>query len=768
MAVERCPLHVVEFSTGTAGEVCGRLFAGLGHDVVRCEPPGGDVSRHVPPLGLGGESLAFVARNADKSSVEAGFGIEGESITDGLLNWADVVIVDLRNEEFARRGLDAQFKRRPHLVVVRITGFGSTGPLRDLPSDSLLAEAYGGLATMIGDADDRPLALGGEQSAYCAGATGFLGAMLALSRRDVGYSGDVVDVELCDVVAYMDWKSDISLALTGTSPQRSGRNPGDWQLVRASDGWVGFIFQNKHWRSVVELVGASELADPALENEAIRRSQARQWWPIIENWASKRAAEEIYVEAQTLGLPFGWINRPSDLVHSAQLRSRGFILLERDESGASPIVGSPVRSEHLPWRGGQMPVRNGSAGARPSVSRPRSQSVSDGDPLKGVVVLDFGSITAGAAVTRLMADFGATVLKVEWLDNPDTFRSWKLLDGSRETSPYFASNNLGKLGVGINLKTDEGRLIAHELARHAHVMVENYRVGVTQRLGIDANTLQKINPDLIYLSLSSQGQDGPEAGNSSFGSTLDLLSGLAAVTGYDRDRPLWSSSDVNYPDQLVSLFGAAFVAYCLYEELAGARLDLSQREVVSWTLATEIADFVVNGHDAAADGNHRPGRVPHEIYPSRDVGQWVAVSCSTDAERESLAGCLGSIEFVGRDRAWWTENEAIVDAVVARWTVEHTRSEILHGLRSAGVPAVEVHDAASRSGDPRFAAHRVTVPRGGYATKGLPLSFAHYGPSVPEEAPALGANTREILRQYCALSDEAIDGLEARGIVHCG
>jgi crotonobetainyl-CoA:carnitine CoA-transferase CaiB-like acyl-CoA transferase len=101
------------------------------------------------------------------------------------------------------------------------------------------------------------------------------------------------------------------------------------------------------------------------------------------------------------------------------------------------------------------------------------------------------------------------------------------------------------------------------------VLVENYRVGVSRRLGIDARCMRQTNPDLIYLSLSSQGQDGPEAENSSYGSTLDLLSGLASVTGYEPDRPLWSSTDVNHPEQLVSLFGAALVVYCLERGKAG-------------------------------------------------------------------------------------------------------------------------------------------------------------------------------------------------------
>src|SRR5690606_38058281 len=111
-------------------------------------------------------------------------------------------------------------------------------------------------------------------------------------------------------------------------------------------------------------------------------------------------------------------------------------------------------------------------------------------PLSGIVVLDFGTITAGAAVTRLLADYGATVLKIEWTDRPDTFRSWKMPDpgdgSAPPASPYFPSNNVGKLGVAVDLKTPEGRRVVHRLARRSHVLVENFRVGVTRRLGIDA------------------------------------------------------------------------------------------------------------------------------------------------------------------------------------------------------------------------------------------------------------------------------------------
>ncbi|MGH3267228.1 MAG: CoA transferase, partial [Trebonia sp.] len=264
-------LRVMEIARGIAGAVCGRLLAGLGHDVVMCEPASGDPLRRQPPLNCEGTSLAFVSLNADKRSAILPPG----GLADGLgtlFDGADVLILDLTRDEAAGLGITPERLRAswPRLVTVWITGFGLDGELSRLPSDSLLAEAYGGLATMIGEVGRRPLGLGGEQAAYCAGVTGFLGAMLALIRRDGGLAGDIVDVALCDVAAYMDWKSDIMLHMTGAAPARQGADAGEWRLIRAADGWVGCIFQQRHWTAFTELVGAAELRDPQLADEATR------------------------------------------------------------------------------------------------------------------------------------------------------------------------------------------------------------------------------------------------------------------------------------------------------------------------------------------------------------------------------------------------------------------------------------------------------------------------------------------------------------------
>lgn len=782
-AARRAPYRVVEVTTGVAGAVTGRLFAGLGNEVVSVELGPDSRLRKRPPLAADGTGLRYRTLTADKRIVRLPDAAAVAAALPAMLAQADVLVTDVTPTVAASLGLVDDILRHsyPELVTVWVSAFGRTGELAELEGDSLLAEALGGLATMIGTAGRRPLTLGGEQIAHCAGVVGFLGVLLALMRRDSGHGGDIVDVVMSDVAAYADWKSDVVLSLTGSAPGRAKDQGGEWKMLRASDGWVGAIFQQQHWGAMIELVDHPALRDPELANEAVRLQRAHEWWPVVDKWAASRTTQEIYGEAQRLGLPFGWAVKASDIVRSEQLRGRGFILADDDYDGSRPVVGTPAFCSDLPWHSGtsvtaaSRELRFAAPALFPAPGGTASGET--GLPLEGLVVLDFGAITAGAAVTRILADFGATVLKVESADRPDTFRTWKMPEDlrapqdpadPRQGSPYFPSNNVGKRAIAVDLKTEEGRRVIHELAACSHVFVENFRVGVAERLGIDEPTLRAINPDLLYVSLSSQGQTGPESRNRSFGSTLDLLSGLASFTGYEPDQPMWSSSDVNWPDQLVSLVGAAFLVYSLATGLRGSYLDISQREVVSWTLAAEIADFSVNGVDSRITGNRRPGAAPHDTYATAGQDSWIAVSCTQDAEREGLARCLGAEELLGRDAAWWESNQDRVDELLRRWTATRTRDDAAGELRVHGVPSVPVLTAEDRAAMPEIARRLVRLTDGDVPIKGFPMTFRELRLPIRMHAPLIGEDTVEVLRSFTGLSDAEIDDLRERRAIFVG
>ena len=605
-------LRVLEIAQGIAGPLCGRLFAGFGHDVIKCEPPGGDRQRSAEPAAPDGLSFWFTTLNGAKRGMIADLSDPASRApVEQLIGAADVIICDLSPAEAQKLGWDEESisARWPSAVWVWVSGFGhqATG-LADLPDDSLLAESYAGLSYIVGDPGRQPLALGGEQAAYAAGFAAYLAARLALLRRDAGGGGDIADVASTDVAAFLDWKSDVSACEIGEVPVRNATTSW-WRVLPAADGFVGLIYHERDWPKVANLVGDQRLADPRFATAPGRIAGMGEWLPAVATWIAERPAQVVYHEAQRVGLPFGTVASMADLATDPQYRARGFIRGTDD----APEIGPPWQMAGVPWRAGPPPRPAAQAQwleraepAAPAAARSEAPKTPAAPPrqapLHGVVVLDLGTITAGAAAGRLLADYGATVIKVENPEHPDPFRRWAAASGvAAGDSPLFEANNAGKLGVALDLKSQDGRRALLRLAESADVLIENYRVGVTERLGISFGELSKVNPELIYLSLASQGQDGPQARYSSYGSTLDLVSGLSSVTGYLDGPPVWSSYLLNYPDQLASLAGAALVVHCVAEGLAGTHIDLSQRELVSWTLAGLPGGPAGHGADGRAE-----------------------------------------------------------------------------------------------------------------------------------------------------------------------
>ena len=684
-------LRIVELDAGVGAAVCGRLFAGFGH--------------HVTRLGKDPSELG-----AAKHELPA------DTPAEPLIDEADVVVTGLTAAQARERGwTDPVINSRwPQLVWVAVTGFGRDGPKSHLPEDSMLAEAYGGLAHIIGDPEREPLSLGGEQASHAAGFAAYLGARLALLRRAATGRGDILDVACTDLAAYMDWKSDVSATVLGQIPKRNATTSW-WRVLPAADGWIGMIYHDNDWPRLVQLIDDPRLADPRLASANERIAAMPNWLPIVAEWIAARPAEQVYQEAQRAGLPFGLNRDIATLASDPQYLARGFL------DPPTTTVTAPWKITGAPWhhRPGEPPT----ATSQPPAGRPH--------PLSGVTVLDLGTITAGAAAGRLLADYGATVIKLEHPQRPDPFRRWASASGTATTvSPLFEANNAGKQAVSLDLKDPRGQAQFRRLVERADVLIENFRVGVPERLGIDYASLVNINPNLVYLSLASQGQTGPEARYSSYGSTLDLLSGLASLTGYPGGPPVWTSYLLNYPDQLASLVGAMLVVHCLADGIRGAHIDLSQRELITWTLSEYIYRYLTTGDMPVGAGNDRPGADPHDIVACAQPDSWVAVACRTDAQRRALARVIGGT----------SKN---LDALRA-WSSTRDTDTVVSTLTAAGVPCAPVLDAQERAGEAHFTTRHVFVDGPlGSRIRGYPFTMNGYAPPPLTAAPTVGQHNAQ-------------------------
>ncbi len=367
--------------------------------------------------------------------------------------------------------------------------------------------------------------------------------------------------------------------------------------------------------------------------------------------------------------------------------------------------------------------------------------------LSGIRVLDLGIITAGAATSAILADLGADVIKIESPTYRDPFRVWVSMqpeDGDKP-SPHYRATNRRKRALAVNLKMAEGRECFLRLVGRSDIVVENFRRGVLEKLGIDYGALCKANPNIILASVSSQGETGPDAMDVSYGSTLEGVAGMAWLTGYEGGDPMVSGVDLNYPDQVVAIFAAGMICTAIVERKqrgGGVHLDLSQRELTSFMIGESFSEA-----DAPRRGNADEAFAFQDCLLAAD-GKWIAVSIGFD-EVEKLASLTVSRRDIRRSLASWIAARASANAVAE--------------LQGIGLAA-----ALSRRGEEVLAAQEwsgaIERAPDGLPLKGTPFQLEEGSPPFTA-APDFGEDSVAILREVGGYSLDEITDLLRKGVI---
>jgi len=778
----RAPLagyRVIDLSVDR-GELCGRLLADLGAEVVKVEPPEGSSARTLAPVSQG-VSLFFAVRNAGKRSVvlDLTSGRDTERLHQ-LLACSDVVILS----DTPAEGLDPSSlaERHPHLVVTSITPYGLTGPWSGRVATDGVIAATGSIAFKAGLPDREPLF---PPASFIDDGTSIafaFGTLCALWQREETGAGQLLDCSCNEAIANQgDWTLPNTWAgakFSGPTPEvRNGAGP-VWPSFKCADGYVRVvILAPRQWVAMRAWLGEPEyLQDPELEGFVARLGLSETVInPLIAELFADKTMDDLSAEAQRRGIVCTPLALASDVLKNDHFRERGTLvevdlggglrgpipsgLLEFDGERAGPTVGPPGIGEHT-------------EAVFANLGEPRTAPTGDAEvapPLRGLRVADFGHGGVGVEIGRMFSEYGADVIKIESRSYPDFIR----IQTGAEMSPGFASSSRSKRGFGANAKTEKGCEVLKSLAAQCDVVVENNSTGVMEELGLGYDVLRGLNKGLVMLSSQLMGSRGPWKTFRGYGPSTRAAGGIEMLWNYaDHDGPAGGMSI--FPDHLAGRVGALGALAGLLSRRRGngqgSHVELAQVEVTVGIVGDLLTKEALEPGSVEATGNRRDRGAPWGLFPCQGEQQWVAITCRDDADWVALVGAMGEPGWAADPALATAEARharvAEVEQGVAAWTQTQTREAVASTCQAHGVPAGEMLTTME------------TTENAHYVARGFPVEISHPGllnetqlfdgpgfqgsrmtPAIIRPAPLVGEHTREICRDLLGMEEAEIERL---------
>lgn len=390
-------------------------------------------------------------------------------------------------------------------------------------------------------------------------------------------------------------------------------------------------------------------------------------------------------------------------------------------------------------------------------------------PLKGIRVLDFTHVISGPFSTMLLADFGAEVIKIEKPDEGEFYRA----EGTKNdagVSIVYPNYNRNKKGITLNIKSPEAIKILKDLVAKSDVFVENQRPGLLASIGLGYEDLKKINPGLIYASISGFGQTGPYATKPAFDMTIAAISGLMSVNGLEGTVP--TKTGAAFSDFISGIYAALGIVIALRKRDStgeGSYIDVGMFDSIVSVLDDFIPKYKVTGKEPTRFGNRRAGFAPVNVFSTKDG--YVYIAGSFQKQWEALARLIGKEELISDPRFLTNSDrkahEETLEAFVENWSSNLTNIEVVSLLENAHIPCAPVKTIGELVDDEHIKARNTIVECdypgiGTYAMAANPIRISDYEQPV-ERAPLLGEHNEEVLSKFLGYSLEKIQGLKKEG-----
>ncbi len=796
-----------------AAAMAAKSFADFGAEVIKVEPPDGGSQAGskeralgpfrdaIPDPETGGLHLYL---NTNKFGVTLDLeDPRGSDLLFDLLASADIVFNPNRPELNRKLGIDWRelTARFPKLIVVSITFFGAESPYKNLRGGDLVATHMSGVGyetpwhQVTDPPNQPPLKLGGRQSDYLTGYTAAAAAMCALYSRKANGTGQHVDVS--------QWLAMVSMvrpnlgfysheARDSASFQRLNtrrKTSGQW-VYPCKDGWVSFSAgTDRFWRGAKKAMGNPEWMDVELFETVLGRvAHIDAVEAGVIDWLSSHTRTEAFERAQAEHVPCFPVHTPAEVVGNEQYKARRFFV-EHDHAAAGEVrmPGAPCKFTRTPWRIVRGAPRLGEhnqkvfqkvfgerpkpVGAGSRDAHKRADHLMTKLPLAGLRIADFGWIYAVPHATAWLGALGADVIRIETTLAPDLVRFLTGTDGvvGINRSGVFHAINTSRRSVALNLALPEAREIARKIIKRSDFVTENFTVGNMAKYGLGYEDLVKIKPDIIMLSGTPLGQDGPFARTVGFGPTTQAFAGLCHITGYPDSFPCGIGG--TWPDFAVGAGMVFFLLAALHHRDRtgeGQYLDLSMAEMVTTMMPEAMMDFLMNGRDQGAVGNRDESMAPHGVFPVSGDDKWVAIAIAADDEFAKLCEVLGVSSMASDPKfARLSGRLANLDELereIAARTRNFDRDELVAKLRERDLAVGPVYSTPELVNDPAFAESGMLVKLmhaevGERVVPGIPVRFGAIDLDY-RGAPMIGENTGQVLTDLLGYSSEEIARLK--------
>ena len=786
-------LRVVD-TTAVRGELCARLLADLGAEVFFVEPSAGSASRQMAPFtseASGGHSLHHAYRNANKLGVTIDLDdAEGLERFHELLARSDAWVNSNAPGELEALGLgwDAVHQRHPHLVVCSISDFGQTGPYAGWRATDTTLGAVSGMAFKAGLPEREPLCPPGALVSDSASIMAAFAVLAAHHQKKDSGAGQHLDVSINETVAQItDWSypnASVNLHQGLPYPNEVRAGAGLYGVFKCRTGFVRLIILSpRSWLAMREWLGEPEyLQDPELEGFVGRMGiQGPVLDPLYAEHFSTMDHTEAAAEAQRRGIVCTPVLSPAEVLTNEHFETRGTFV----QAEVAPGVTGPQMTGYVSFDGTRQGFRTmapelGQHDAalhellaaddqrRPAPANPNPEPSL---PLADLKVMDFGHGGVGVEGSRILAEFGADVVKIESRQYFDFIRT--VMGG--EMSASFAASSRSKRGLGVNAKTDKGHEVLLKFAEVADIAIENSSTGAIDSMNAGYQDLSSANPALVMVSSQLLGNHGAYSQWKGYGPNTQPVSGLLHLWDYATgDFP--AASQAIFPDHLAGRVCAlAAMAGIIGRDRhgKGTYVEAAQIETAVGVIGDLLMAEGIEAGAAQPIGNRSPNGAPWGLYRCQGAEEWVAICVDSDEAWAGLQAAMGNPDWAGDERfataAGRHTHHDEIDQHLAAWTLPLNKMDVTVACQDAGVAAAPMLTASNQLSDPHYIARGWTneidqQDLGRITCEGPALSATAMLPTVQFQAPRLGEHSREVAASF-GYTDDEIDAMFDEGVL---